>query len=382
MVLDSVGIGALPDAHLFGDEGSNTLGNIAKHVSNFSLPNLSKIGLANIDAELHLPSVEYPVGAFGKAKQKSLGKDTTTGHWEICGVHLEKPFPVFPEGFPDEILTIIETETGVSFMANEAGSGTDIINKYGEKHLQSKNPILYTSADSVFQLAMHEEIFPIERQYEICKKARALLKGKFEVGRVIARPFIGDVGSFVRTSRRKDFSVKPPISTVLNALKDHGKEVLAIGKISDIFSGSGITKSIKTKNNQEGIQETIKAMKQEFEGLIFTNLIDFDMHYGHRRDVEGYAKCLMDYDQVLPEVIAALGDEDILIISADHGNDPTFKGTDHTREYIPVLVLGKKIKKGIHLGTRNTFSDIGATILDAFKIPMTIDANSFYDKVI
>ena len=381
LVLDSVGIGALPDARLFNDEGCNTLGNIASSVSGFDIPHLNQLGLGNIDSNLHLPSIKKPSGAFGRAIEKSMGKDSTTGHWEICGIELERPFPTFPKGFPDVIIDSFEKAIGISILANTVGSGTKIIDKYGEIHMETGFPIVYTSADSVFQIAMHEGIIPIKQQYEICKKARAILKGKYRVGRVIARPFIGTPKKFIRTANRKDFSAVPPSSNLLCQLKKNGKEVIAIGKINDLFAGSGITESIKTKNNNDGIDIMIKYLKKDFEGLIFTNLVDFDTEYGHRRDVKGYAQCLMDFDKRLPEITSVLQEQDLLIVTADHGNDPTAPGSDHTREYIPILVYGKKIKPNVDIGTRKSFADIGATIAAAFDLKKSIVGKSFWEHI-
>lgn len=381
LVLDSVGIGALPDAHLFNDEGCNTVGNIALTVSGFNIPNLVQLGLGNIDSNLHLPQSKAPMGAYGKAMEKSMGKDSTTGHWEICGIELERPFPTFPKGFPDAIIDAFEKDIGVPVIANAVGSGTKIIDKYGEIHMETGFPIVYTSADSVFQIAMHEGIIPLKQQYEICKKARALLIGKYGVGRVIARPFIGAPKKFIRTSNRKDFSAVPPSSNLLCHLKNNGKSVIAIGKIDDLFAGSGITESIKTKNNNEGVDATIKYLRKDFEGLIFTNLVDFDTEYGHRRDVNGYAECLMEFDKRLPEIISVLNKEDLLIITADHGNDPTASGSDHTREYIPILVYGKSIKSNFEIGIRKSFADIGATIAAAFGLTKSPLGKSFWEDV-
>jgi len=381
IVLDSVGIGALPDAHLYNDAGANTLGNIAKSISDFELPNLAKLGLGNINEGINISPEEKPLANYGRAIEKSSGKDTTTGHWEICGIVLDKAFPTFPNGFPTKIIKRFEKEIGRSIIGNVVGSGTDIINRFGEIHVETGFPIVYTSADSVFQIAMHEDIIPIEQQYNICQKARKILSGDLEVGRVIARPFVGNKEAFKRTSNRKDLAVKPPKPTLLNVLKNNGKEVVGIGKISDIFLNSGITQSFKTTDNFDGIEHTISMIKQDFEGLIFTNLIDFDMLYGHRRDVEGYARCLKDFDARVPDILKALKDEDVLIITADHGNDPTAKGTDHTREYIPILVYGKTLKQGVNIGTRNSFSDIGKTITDIFKVQDLPNGISFWEYI-
>jgi phosphopentomutase len=364
IVLDSVGIGYLPDAHLYGDEGSNTLGHIVAQIPDIKIPNLIQLGLGNIDMENVLPKTEHPQAAFGKAAEQSAGKDTTTGHWEIAGTILDKPFPTFPDGFPKTFIADFEAAIRTKTIGNYSASGTAIIEALGDEHVQTGFPIVYTSADSVFQIAMHEDVIPIEKQYEICQIARNMLIGEYEVGRVIARPFTVTSGNYTRTSRRKDFATLPP-DNILDAIQNHGKEVLGIGKIYDIFAGKGITRSIKTANNTEGIEATISAITNDSANLIFTNLVDFDMHYGHRRDVPGYAQCLEAFDAKLPEIMAKMKEDDILIITADHGNDPTWPGTDHTREYIPILIFGKNITQGKDLGIRNSFVDIAATIADA-----------------
>lgn len=381
IVLDSVGIGALPDAHLYNDEGSNTLGNIAKFHPNLRLPNLTSLGLGNIDATNALAKTKSPTAAYGKGIEQSAGKDTTTGHWEICGVILEKPFPTFPNGFPTTFMNRFEQAIGTSTIGNKTASGTAIINELGVEHLQTKFPIVYTSADSVFQIAMHEAIYPIEEQYKICTIAREMLVGDYEVGRVIARPFIGESGNFTRTKNRKDFSVMPP-DTLLDAIQKGGKQVISIGKIIDIFSGKGVDHSTKTANNKEGIIETIKALNTSSKGLIFTNLVDFDMLYGHRRDIEGYAKSLMEFDEQVPNILEALLKDDLLIITADHGNDPSAPGTDHTREYIPILTYGAMVKAGYHIGTRQSFADIAATIAEALRVDFDTPGESYYSEIL
>lgn len=381
IVLDSVGVGALPDAADFGDAGAHTIGNIAKSVADFKLPNLTRLGFGNIHPSLNLEMSDAPLGCFGCADEQSQGKDTTIGHWEIAGIVTEKSFPTFPGGFPAELMAEFEKRIGTKSIGNVVGSGTDIIDQFGVEHMETGYPIIYTSADSVFQIAMHEEVISIERQYEICQIARDLLINEFAVARVIARPFLGAEGSFKRTTNRKDFSVEPQDENLLTALKNAGIEVASIGKIEDIFCGSGITSSQKTKNNNDGIDVTIETLKKDFEGLIFTNLIDFDMHFGHRRNVEGYAKCLQEFDARIPDLMNALGDDDVMIITADHGNDPTFPGSDHTREYIPVLVYGKKLKSGINVGVRPSFSDIGATIAEAFHVDYNLNGTSFWQSI-
>jgi len=375
IVLDSVGIGYLPDAHLYGDEGSNTLGHIVEKYPALHIPNMISLGLGNIDLNNLLPKVQNPLASYGKAMEQSAGKDTTTGHWEIAGTILEKPFPTFLDGFPTSFMADFEAAIGSKTIGNYAASGTAIIDDLGDEHVRTGFPIVYTSADSVFQIAMHEAVIPIEKQYEICQIARDMLTGDYEVGRVIARPFVGTSGQYTRTSRRKDFATMPP-DNVLDAINKQGKEVLGIGKIYDIFAGKGITRSIKTANNQEGIEATISAIENDEASLIFTNLVDFDMHFGHRRDVVGYAKCLEEFDAKLPEIMSKMKKEDILIITADHGNDPTWTGTDHTREYIPILIFGQNVPKAYNFGVRNSFVDIAATVADALGMDFETTGSS------
>ena len=375
IVLDSVGIGYLPDAHLYGDEGSNTLGHIVEKYPALHIPNMIRLGLGNIDPNNLLPKVENPLASYGKAMEQSAGKDTTTGHWEIAGTILEKPFPTFPDGFPTSFMADFEAAIGSKTIGNYSASGTTIIEELGDEHVRTGFPIVYTSADSVFQIAMHEAVIPIEKQYEICQIARDMLTGDYEVGRVIARPFVGTSGQYTRTSRRKDFATMPP-DNVLDAINNQGKEVLGIGKIYDIFAGKGITRSIKTANNQEGIEATISAIENDEASLIFTNLVDFDMHFGHRRDVVGYAQCLEAFDAKLPELMSKMKEDDILIITADHGNDPTWTGTDHTREYIPILIFGQNVPKAYNFGVRNSFVDIAATVADALGMDFETTGSS------
>jgi len=381
IVLDSVGIGELPDAHLYKDVGSNTLGNIAKHYPTLYLPNLTAMGLGNIDPSNQLAKTDTPLAAFGKAIEQSGGKDTTTGHWEICGVILDKPFPTFPDGFPKEIMQPFEKAIGTKTLGNKTASGTTIINELGDEHLATKKPIVYTSADSVFQIAMHESVYSIDKQYDICQTARDLLVGEYEVSRVIARPFEGESGNFSRTSRRKDFSVLPP-NTILDDIIKAQKEVYSIGKIVDIFSGKGISKYVKTANNMEGIQATIEAIKTSSAEFIFTNLVDFDMLYGHRRNIEGYAKCLMEFDAQLPKILDNLRPDDLLIITADHGNDPSAPGSDHTREYIPILNYGKQLTPVKNIGIRQSFADIGATIVEALGVDSDTRGVSYLSEIL
>ena len=367
IVLDSVGIGSLPDAANYGDDGSHTLGHIAENVPGLKIPNLLRLGLSRIINSRLSVLNEPPTGSFGRAAEKSTGKDTTTGHWEIAGTVLEKPFPTFTEGFPLSFIEAFEEAIGVSTIGNFAASGTEIIQQLGDEHVRTGFPIVYTSADSVFQIAMHEAVIPLERQYEICRVAREMLSGDLAVGRVIARPFIGENGQYTRTSNRKDFATEPP-DNVLTAIEKAGKTVIGVGKIQDIFAGKSITRSYKTKNNEEGIRKTIELIQTGEGSLIFTNLVDFDMLYGHRRDPEGYARCLEAFDAALPEMMASLREEDVLMITADHGNDPTWHGTDHTREYIPIVCYGPGIRSGVDIGTRQSFADIAATVAEVLGV--------------
>ena len=380
MILDSAGIGEMPDAASWGDAGADTLGNLLK-TRKVDLPNLQKLGLGNIRFLQDLPAVEHPSGNYGKCALKSNGKDTTTGHWEIAGIVLEKAFPTFPEGFPERVINKFVSETKVpGVLANVAASGTEIIKQFGEEHIKTGKPIIYTSADSVFQIAAHEEIIPIERLYEICEIARKILDGEDKVGRVIARPFLGtDSDDFKRTENRHDYAVPPP-ENLLPLLQRNGFEVVCIGKIASIYDSMGVTQDLKAKNNEQSIGQTINALNAESKGLIFSNLVDFDMLYGHRRDPEGYAKALEDFDRHLPEILDALKENDLFIITADHGNDPTFRGSDHTREYAPLLVYGKTAQAGVNLGTRESLADIGQTIAENFGVKLT-DGKSFLSEI-
>ncbi|MBV8553575.1 MAG: phosphopentomutase [Acidobacteriaceae bacterium] len=364
IVLDSVGIGAMPDAAAYGDVGSDTLGNIAKRRC-FDLPNLRRIGLANIKPLPGLTPLDVPAGAFGRCALASPGKDTTTGHWEMAGIILEKPFPLYPHGFPADLIAAFESKIGRKTLGNKAASGTEIIQELGEEHMRTGSPIVYTSADSVFQIAAHEQVIPVPELYRICEIARALLCGPHEVGRVIARPFEGSSGHFVRTANRHDYAVPPPQGMLLDRLAENGVPVTAIGKISDIFLGRGITSSVKTKNNADGMQQILAVMQNFPHGLIFANLVDFDQQYGHRNDVEGYALALEAVDRWLPSLEMQKGD--VLILTADHGCDPTTPSTDHSREYTPLLVYGSGVKPGVSLGTRRTLADIGQTVAANFR---------------
>lgn len=381
IVMDSVGVGELPDASKYGDTGSNTLGNIAVHAKDFRLPNLEKLGLGYINGLNGYEKYSNPQGCFGKMAEKSFGKDTTTGHWEMSGIILDKPFPVYPDGFPPEVIESFEKAIGTKSLGNYAASGTEIIKQLGQQHVMTGYPIVYTSADSVFQIAAHEEVIPIERLYEICKIAREILQGAHGVGRVIARPFIGTEGNFVRTDRRHDFSLEPTGTTILDVLKENGYEVKGVGKIKDIFCGRGLTDYIYMHGNMDGVDKTLEYMKQDFNGFIFTNLVDFDMLYGHRNDVQGYANALMEFDSRIPEIVGYMKEDDILMITADHGCDPTTSSTDHSREYVPILVSGNKISKGVNLGIRATFTDIAQTIADIFGIEKDFKGKSFYGDI-
>jgi phosphopentomutase len=363
IVLDSVGIGAMPDAAEYGDEGSDTLGNIACR-RRLRLPNLLRLGLGNIRPIESLPPAANPEGAFGKCTLASPGKDTTTGHWEMAGVILPKPFPVYPDGFPPEIIEHFERETGRKVLGNKAASGTEIVAELGEEHVRTGKPIVYTSADSVFQIAAHEEVIPLSELYRICHVAREILRGPHEVGRVIARPFVGTPGHFKRTANRKDFAVPPPLGMLLDQLASRGVPVYAIGKISDIFLGRGISETVKTRDNSDGMEKTLAALQEHANGLIFVNLVDFDQLYGHRNDVEGYASALEAVDRWLPSI--PLRPDDLLILTADHGCDPTTRSTDHSREYTPLLVYGERAPAGKDLGTRATLADIGQTVAGIF----------------
>jgi len=362
IVLDSVGIGAMDDAAEFGDVGTNTLRSASKG-SCFHMPNMAQMGLFNIDGVDWIGGVSKPSALYGRMKEASRGKDTTIGHWEISGLISKEPLPVYPGGFPEEIIREFSALTGRGVLCNRPYSGTEVIKDYGDEHVRTGKLIVYTSADSVFQIAAHEDIVPVEELYEYCRKARALLCGKHSVGRVIARPFTGTSGNYQRTSGRHDFSLPPTGETMLDALKGAGKEVIGVGKIRDIFAGRGITSYVYTKGNADGIERTLSYLEQDFEGLCFINLVDYDMLYGHRNDIEGYAKALSEFDAALPEIVSKLRDEDILMITADHGCDPGYTvSTDHSREYTPLIVYGKTVTAG-NLGTRNTFADIGATVL-------------------
>ena len=380
IVLDSVGIGALKDAAAYGDAGADTLGHIME-ACHPQIPNMMKLGLGHIDAISFSSDVTEPEGCYGKLKEVSAGKDTTTGHWEIAGVQLTRPFPTFPNGFPQDFIERFEQATGRGTLGNKPASGTAILDELGEEHIATGKLIVYTSADSVFQIAANEEIVPVKELYRYCEIAREMLTGDLEVGRVIARPFVGKkAGAFKRTGNRKDFSAVPP-TTMLELLEQNGKTVYGVGKIEDIFCLKGITKSNHAAGNEKCMEAAFAAMQEDFDGLLFVNLVDFDMVYGHRRDVEGYAKALETFDAQIPRIKALMGEEDILILTADHGCDPCHTGTDHTREHVPVLVWGRKTKSGVNLGIRETYADLSATVLDFFGIENTLKGTSMLNEI-
>ena len=370
IVLDGAGIGAMPDAPEWGDAGSDTFGHICES-REVRLPNLQALGLGNIRPLNGVAKIEKARGAYGKCALKSNGKDTTTGHWEMAGIILERAFPTYPQGFPQTIIDEFISKTGVpGILGNIPASGTEIIKDLGAEHVQTAKPIVYTSGDSVFQIAAHEEIIPLDRLYEICEIARDMLRGEHEVGRVIARPFLGATGSFYRTENRHDYAVPPPRENLLPLLSEKGFDVVCIGKIASIYDSTGVTQDLTAKNNQQSIDQTIRALTEDTRGLFFSNLVDFDMLYGHRRDTEGYARALEHFDSRWPEIEAAMGKGDLVIITADHGNDPTYPGTDHTREYAPLIVYGKDARPGVNLGTRDSLADIGNTIAENFGLKL------------
>lgn len=381
IVLDSYGIGELPDAADFGDEGSNTLRTITKS-EEYDTPLMKSMGLFNIDGVDYMEGVDSPIGSYGRLGEVSKGKDTTIGHWEIAGIVSERPLPTYPEGFPKELLEEYSRRTGRGILCNKPYSGTEVIKEFGEEHLKTGDLIVYTSADSVFQVAAHEEIVPIEELYRYCEIARELLQGEHGVGRVIARPFVGEAGNFSRTPRRHDYSLIPPKTTMLDVLKETGYATRGVGKIYDIFAGKSISDTVRIQNNVDGMEKAIAIMDEDFKGLCFINLVDFDMVYGHRNDIDGYAKAASVFDKQLAEMTAKMRDTDIVMITADHGCDPGFKGTDHSREYVPFLAYGKDIKAGVNLGTRNTFADIAATIQDIFEVEQKTAGNSFKAEIL
>ena len=380
IVLDSVGIGAMDDAAEFGDAGCNTLKS-ASGSSCFHMPNMEKLGLFNIDGIDWKQGTKDPLAVYGRMKEASRGKDTTIGHWEIAGIISENPLPVYPNGFPEEVLKPFREMTGRGVLCNKPYSGTEVIKDYGDEHVKTGDLIVYTSADSVFQIAAHEDVVPVETLYSYCEMARNLLTGKHSVGRVIARPFTGTSGNYTRTPRRHDYSLLPPAKTMLDLIKAAGKEVIGVGKIRDIFAGQGITSYTYTKGNTEGIQKTLAYMDQDFEGLCFVNLVDYDMLYGHRNDIDGYAKALTAFDRWLPSFLPKLGDDDLLFITADHGCDPGYPTTDHTREYVPLLVFGKRVVP-TDLGVGRTYSAIAATVSEYLGVGFETIGQSFLGKIL
>lgn len=381
IVLDSFGIGELPDAADFGDTGSDTLGAIVKS-RKFNTPNLQKLGLFNIEGvQCGTPS-EAPQASFARMAEQSAGKDTTIGHWEIAGVISKTPLPTYPSGFPDEVLDAFKKLTGRGVLCNKPYSGTKVIMDYGRQHVETGDLIVYTSADSVFQIAAHEDVVPVEKLYEYCEAARLMLKGKHAVGRVIARPFTGEYPDYTRTTRRHDFSLKPPADTMLDVINGAGLDSIAVGKIYDIFAGRGITEFYRTTGNHDGMNRTLELQKKDFHGLCFVNLVDFDMLYGHRNDVDGYAAAMTAFDESLEVFLDGMRDGDVLLITADHGCDPSTPSTDHSREYTPMIITGRGIKHGEDLKTRNTFSDIAATVLDLFGLGAPICGSSFKNRII
>ncbi|MFZ1779821.1 MAG: phosphopentomutase, partial [Enterococcus aquimarinus] len=376
IVMDSVGIGEAPDAAQFNDVGSDTLGHIAE-TAGLTIPHLEQLGLGTIRPLEGVEAVADHQGYATKLEEVSVGKDTMTGHWEIMGLNIQKPFRVFPEGFPPELLQQIEAFSGRKVVCNLPYSGTEVLDDYGPGQMETGDLIIYTSADPVLQIAAHEEVIPLEELYRICEYVREITKDEpYMIGRIIARPYLGEPGNFKRTSNRHDYALDPFGKTVLDSLKDNGKDVIAVGKINDIFNGQGITETVRTKSNMDGVDQLLKVMDKDFTGLSFTNLVDFDALYGHRRDTKGYAQAIEDFDQRIPEILAALKEDDLLIITADHGNDPTFPGTDHTREYVPLLVFSKNMKASGAL-PQGYFADISATIAENFNVPQTENGKSF-----
>lgn len=382
IVLDSVGIGELPDAAEYGDIGSNTVGNIVKVSGGIELPNMSRLGMGKIEGIDYLPVPQNIEGSYGRMAEVSKGKDTITGHWEMAGIQLDYPFPTYPQGFSKDVLERFQKLTGRGVLANCVASGTEIIESYGEEHMKTGKLIVYTSADSVFQIAAHEEVVPIDELYRICQIARDMLQGINMVGRVIARPFLGQPGSFARTTNRRDFAAEPISETILDKMKLKGLDVIAVGKIEDIFSKKGITEAEHTKSNMNGVNVTLDFIKKQNRGIIFTNLVDFDMLFGHRNNVDGYKQALEEFDMRLPEIMSAMKDDDLLIITADHGCDPTTPSTDHSREHVPVLLYGYNIKTDVNLGTRKTFSDLASTIADIFDIENVFPGESFLKAIL
>ncbi|UTR09546.1 phosphopentomutase [Evansella sp. LMS18] len=382
IVMDSVGIGEAPDAKEFNDEGADTLGHIAEEMNGLKMPHLDRLGLSHIKDYKGGTKADTPLACYGKMEEASVGKDTMTGHWEIMGLNIDQPFRTFPEGFPEELINDLEKRTGRKVLGNKPASGTEILEELGEQHTETGDLIVYTSADSVLQIAAHEEVVPVKELYRICEIARELtLDEKYMVGRVIARPFVGSPGNWERTSNRHDYALKPFGRTVMNELKDSDLDSIAIGKISDIYDGEGITESLRTTSNMDGMDKLNETLLMDFTGLSFLNLVDFDAKFGHRRDPIGYGKALEEFDARMDVVLEKLKEDDLLIITADHGNDPVHPGTDHTREYVPLLAYNKRMKEGKSLGVRKTFADIGATVADNFKVKMPEFGKSFLNEL-
>ncbi|SNZ10481.1 phosphopentomutase [Terribacillus aidingensis] len=378
IVMDSVGIGEAPDAEAFGDKGADTLGHIASHMNGLQMPNMAALGLGNIREVEGIKAADQPKAYYTKMQEASNGKDTMTGHWEIMGLRIDQPFRTFPDGFPDALLNELKERTGRGIIGNKPASGTEILDELGEQHMETGDMIVYTSADSVLQIAAHEDIIPLNELYRICEIARELtLDDPYMLGRIIARPFVGKPGAFERTSNRHDYALKPFGRTTMNSLQDANYDVIALGKISDIYDGEGVTKSVRTKDNDDGMTKLVESMDEDFTGISFLNLVDFDAKYGHRRDPEGYGKALEDFDKRLPEVLNKLKEDDLLLITADHGNDPVHHGTDHTREYVPLIAYHTGAAQGEELPLRNTFADIAATIAENFNIDMPEHGTSF-----
>ncbi|QXE00332.1 phosphopentomutase [Terribacillus sp. DMT04] len=378
IVMDSVGIGEAPDAEAFGDKGADTLGHIASHMNGLEMPNMAALGLGNIREVEGIKAADQPKAYYTKMQEASNGKDTMTGHWEIMGLRIDQPFRTFPDGFPDALLNELKERTGRGIIGNKPASGTEILDELGEQHMETGDMIVYTSADSVLQIAAHEDIIPLDELYRICEIARELtLDDPYMLGRIIARPFVGKPGAFERTSNRHDYALKPFGKTTMNSLQDANYDVIALGKISDIYDGEGVTKSVRTKDNDDGMTKLVESMDEDFTGISFLNLVDFDAKYGHRRDPEGYGKALEDFDKRLPEVLNKLKENDLLLITADHGNDPVHHGTDHTREYVPLIAYHTGAAQGEELPLRNTFADIAATLAENFNIDMPEHGTSF-----
>lgn len=383
IVLDSVGMGALPDAEKYGDKDCNTIGHVAEFNNGLNLENMERLGLGNIDGMVNINKVDSPIGCFGRLYEASNGKDTVTGHWEMVGIKSEIAFPTYPNGFPEEVISKFEEMTGHKVIGNKPASGTAVLDELGEEHMKTGALIVYTSADSVFQIAAHEEIVPLEDLYKYCEMARELLNGEHCVARVIARPFLGSgAGKFTRTSNRRDYALLPPHKTTLDMLKDSGLRVMGVGKIEDIFSGQGITDAVHTKDNMDGVDKTLEYMKENHKGLIFTNLVDFDMKWGHRNDPKSYGEGLEEFDVRLREIMDNMNDDDVLFITADHGCDPTAPGTDHTREYVPFLAYGAPLKKDLNLGTKTGFYSMGQTICDIFNTEKIKNGESFLNEIV